>query len=78
MIVVPGSEHMLNAVNFVGSQPKKIAPVTRITIAMSVLNTHKDSTGDTRITLQRRDSFVGETITRRAIITIPAFHEYLA
>ena len=55
---------MLNAVNFEGSQPKKIAPETRITIAISVLNTNKDSTSDTMVTRQRHDSLVAETITQ--------------
>jgi hypothetical protein len=63
MTVVPGSEHMLKTVNFEGSQPKTIAPETRITIAISVLNTQKDSTRDTMVTRQRHDSFVAESLT---------------
>jgi hypothetical protein len=61
--VVPGREHMLNTVNFDGSQPKTMAPALRITMAMSVLNTRKDSITGTAVTRQRHDSFVAETIT---------------
>src|SRR5260370_39672187 len=62
--VVPGSEHMLNTVNFEASQPNTIVPETRITIAISVFNTQKDSTPGTKVTRQRRHSFVAETVTQ--------------
>jgi hypothetical protein len=64
--VVPGSEHMLNTVNFDGSQPNTIAPETKVTMAMHVLNTGKDSTSGTKVTPQRRDSAVAENVTGRA------------
>lgn len=54
---------MLNTVKVEGSQPKTTAPETRITIAISVLNTKEDSTTDTMVTRQRHDSFVAETVT---------------
>jgi hypothetical protein len=54
---------MLKATNFVGSQPKKIAPEIRITMEIIVLNNSKDSTGDTSVTRHRRYSFVAEIIT---------------
>ena len=55
---------MLKTVNFEGSQPKTIAPEIRITMAMHVLNIDNDSTSNTTVTLQQRDSSVGETMTR--------------
>jgi hypothetical protein len=64
MIVVPGSEHMLKTVNCAGSEPNTIAPATRITMAMHVLNTVKDSTTDTKVTRQWRYYFVPEAATR--------------
>jgi len=54
---------MLNRVKLSGLQPKTIAPATRITTEISVLNVSKDSTEDTRVTLPARDSSVAETVT---------------
>ena len=56
MTVVPGSEQMLNTVNFVGSQPNTIAPATRMTMARHVLNAITDSNPGAKVTRQRRDS----------------------
>ena len=68
---------MLNALNFIASQPKTIAPAIKITIEIRVLKACKSSTSDTNITLQRRDSFVGETVTGCARL-LPLLHEFLA
>ena len=62
---MPGSEHMLKTVNLSGSQPNTIAPATRIRMAKLVLNTVIDSTGGTKVTPQRLDSFVVESVTAR-------------
>jgi hypothetical protein len=63
MTVVPGSAQRLNWLKSDGSQPKTTAPMIRITMEISVLNTCKSSIGDTRVSLQQRDYFVEETIT---------------
>jgi len=55
---------MLNAVNFVGSEPNTIAPETRTAMEIKVFNTRKDSTTGTMVTLPRRYSSVEETITQ--------------
>src|SRR6266513_4023535 len=61
--VVPGSAQRLNWVKADGSQPKTIAPATRMPMEIYVFNACKSSTDDTRISLQRRDYFVAETVT---------------
>ena len=55
---------MLNAVNFVASEPNTIAPETRTAMEIKVFNTRKDSTTGTIVTLPRRYSSVEETITQ--------------
>jgi hypothetical protein len=61
---------MLNTVKCDGSQPKTTAPAIRMMMAITVLNTNKDSTTDTMVTRQRHDSFVAETITGGAALPL--------
>jgi hypothetical protein len=53
---------MLNKVKSSGLQTKTIAPTSKIMMAMVVLNTPKDSTENTMVTLHWRDSVVAETV----------------